>query len=223
MVFRRKPSNGIPSEIVDRLGSATKRVLLIANNTEMMASDLPRDFCREDLIVEFNGCHHNASLLSTDCAKLFVFRAQEDRRVNFGYPPNPSPLQDVGRHQLHGQLYVLFVNNLPPSSTAPPVLRDVVQRKRTVGFVDSGKGIFASYPKPPGVAFAGPSTGFIVLQLLLELRRARSGLGEAAFEIVLVGFADSAGDLFWEGHNWAFERSFVQAHGRKLAPYLISI
>ena len=214
MLFWRRPSRGIPARLAAQLGSIIKRIFLVANNGHLGPSNLPNDLKPSDLIVQFNLCIHIGHFLSADCSKLFVFRGQEDLGVNFGYPPNPNAFLAIDPDLFRGQSYLLFVDNFPKAYAAPAVLRNIIREPSAVGYVNSSDELFRCYPRPANIDFAGPSTGFVALQLFLEARRRR--VHNAKFEIVPLGFEDTPGDFLWHGHNWRFERSFVDAHRLEL-------
>ena len=216
MLLWRSGSPGIPARIADQLGCDIKRVFLVANNRHLAPSNLPDDLGAHDLVVQFNSCIHIAHFLSADCSKLFVFRARGNRRVNFGYPPNPNAFVGIDPALFHGQLYVSFVDNIPAPSYAPAVLQGIIRDTSAVGYLNSFRGIFKSYPKPPKIDFAGPSTGFVTIRLFLEARRRLAQHVGSKLEIILLGFEDTPNGTFWRGHNWAFERSFVEAHRLEL-------
>src|SRR5207248_2273974 len=100
----------------------------------------------------------------------------------------------------------------PAPSYAPAVLHGIIRDPTATGYLNSFRGMFNFYPNSSKINFAGPSTGFVALQLFLEARRRLLQNVSQGFEIILLGFEDMPDGMFWPGHNWAFERSFVEAH-----------
>jgi hypothetical protein len=207
---------GLPKAIVDVLGRTIARVVLVSNHEDRASLQaLLTTIGRRDLLVQFNLCAHNAAIAPLNCQKLFVFRANGGSGTNFGYRPDALAFQGTTFATQRGQVSLLFVDNLPSTARAPVCLQWAARNAAAWSYVDSSDRPFNTYPVP-AYKYAGPSTGFVTLQLLLDARQRLSQQGQPGFEIVLWGFKDAPGDRFWEGHNWRFERRFLRAHAAEL-------
>lgn len=195
----------LPETVVEELGRTLKRVILVANNRLLEEDKLLAAISKDSLAVQFNQCVHFPVLQQVDCAKLFAFRALGNG--NDGYGPNVGAFSDLPAGGVGNRVSVLFVDNMPLQTSAPPALRTVALNPHAVGFGRTTTRIFSEYPRAE-IKFAGPSTGFAVLLWMLEeqKRLAKNGAG---FEIALIGFENTSTDPRWRGHNWEYERAFI--------------
>lgn len=212
--IRRRESvvltSGIPANILEHLGFAIRRVILVANNSECGPSkQLLATIADADLIVQYNRCYHYELFKELNCRKLFVFRGDGYSGSSFGFSRKVKTFSHLNGKPRGEGVSILFVDNIPHFGNAPRGLKRVLRNPGTCAFFDTSEAIFETYPTPQGVEGAGPSTGFATLNLFLQ---AREGLWREAgreFEIVLCGFRDASSSQLWGGHNWAYERDFV--------------
>lgn len=212
--IRRRQSvaltSGIPANILEHLGFAIRRVILVANNSECGPSkQMLASIADADLIVQYNSCYHYKSFKELNCRKLIVFRGDGYSGSSFGFSRKVKTFSHLNGEPRAEGVSILFVDNIPHFGKAPRGLTRVLREPGTCAFLDTSEAIFETYPMPQGAEGAGPSTGFATLNLFL---RAREGLRHEAgreFEIVLCGFRDAPNSQLWGGHNWAYERDFV--------------
>ena len=207
---------GLPKAVVDDLGRTIARVVLVSNHEDRASLQaLLTTIGPLDLLVQFNFCAHNAAIALLNCQKLFVFRAHGGSGTNFGYRPDALAFQGTTFAPQRGQVSLLFVDNLPSTARAPACFQGAARNPAAWAYVDLSDRPFNTYPLPD-CDYAGPSSGFVTLQLLLDARQRLSQQGQPGFEIVLWGFKDAPGYHFWEGHNWRFERRFLREHAAEL-------
>jgi hypothetical protein len=206
---------GLPRIIADDLGHAIRRVCLISSHDGGASLQaLLGSLGPHDLVVQFNSCTHNAAIAPLPCRKLLVFRGHSVTGTNHGYRPD-APAFRAAASPAQREIALLFIDNLPSPARAPQCLRAVARDPAAWAYVRSCDPPLDGYPAPD-CDDAGPSTGFVVLQLLLEARWHLAQQGGGGFDIVLWGFQHAPGVYFFEGHNWDYERQFIQARRQQL-------
>lgn len=208
----------MPTNVTDRLGRSIKRVLLIANNSDYSPTDtLIASIDPSDLIVQYNDCRYYHSFKRSKCSKLFVFRSDGRKGVNFGFSRWTRKFAHLRNKTGNDGLSILFVDTIPDVSQPPAGLDKILKSSGACSFIDTSETIFNAYPTPPGFECAGPSTGFATLMLLLHARDDLRRTGAGDFEIVVHGFSDASDGRFWGGHNWAYERKFIAGLGDQVS------
>jgi hypothetical protein len=212
-IYRRAfviTANGLPTNIKDRLGITTKRVILVANNGERPPpTSLIASLSYNDLVVQYNACRHYEYFKRSNCSKLFVFREYGCTGFNFGFSRKVRMFADLNKNIDDQALSILFINNIPDLTRHPRGLEKILKNADACSLVETSEPMFETYPTPQGYKFAGPSTGFATLIHFLQARERLRRKEASDFEIVLCGFSTTSEGESWEGHNWAYERKFI--------------
>lgn len=203
------PLLAIPKTIRHQLGSSIKRVVLIANNPAISIHLIHRVIKGQDLLVFFNNTQHLPLFAKLPNPHLYFFRSIFNNGLHWGLPPHPNNIPALEKLARNQQLAVAYSSYPPNIKEFPQNLKAVfVNPDRTSLILEKNPAWF-DYVYKKEIAYSAPSSGFMLYRLFLQIRQTAC-LMENSFQIVLLGYNDSAGSTFWEGHNWEFERIEIQ-------------
>jgi hypothetical protein len=203
-------------EVEFAIARQVRRVVLVANNPDLPAEML-RDLGNgaDDLLVQFNNARHEEVLLDQPCRHMRfhrIHRRLDGWAFHYAFPPSTATVRAAlaaperhmfvlsGEPPLLAHCGVAVADLFFPARLAP-CLSLFAER--------TDYGDLPQYPRPEGVPFADPSTGFWVVAALLDLRRRLRAHGLPTFELVLAGFRPAVSGHFWEGHAWDYERDWL--------------
>jgi hypothetical protein len=235
----------LPLDLLLRLGRDITRVILLANNAELSLEDIEKlGVSRHDLVVQFNACMYHEILSRKSCSYMFFFREHFDTGTHHGFPCPATIVQDAIREPR--RYFFIFTGKAPqPGLWSYPAL----QARTSVLDADYVTARLPDYPLQAGVPFAAPSSGFLLLRLLLliknnQFRPTADDQGQflrriyhlcqrvedlwrfrnsSRFSLELVGFSPTREGTFWNGHSWDYERTWLVRNGCQRGAMMVHV
>ncbi len=205
---------GIPPLLASQLGHGIRRVVLVANNKGIGAA-VPAQWIDQATLLVFFNCPVRLAIFNEyDNPRLFCFRG--NGRNHWGLPPNKNRVDEMEK-LIHRSLVTMVCWRYLPTAIdeLPPGVQGMIADKKRFSLISRDHDAWRDYPNTFSVkerCHRVPSTGFafyrVFLRLLLQQTRPENN--HVPFEIVTLGFNHVIGGHFWDGHDWAFERSELQ-------------
>lgn len=197
----------LPPFVIASLGREIRGVVLVGNNPHIADAGFAR-IVSSDLVVHFNSAIHVPRLAARSPFHLFVFRSARsslhapvaDR--HFGYPLEFEGHRQELKECQRARVGIVFTEILPAQEAAEPHV-----------LLPEPHPLFETYPRPD-IPTSGPSSGFLLFRLFESLRRTNPlDVRRPRFTLKTMGFFDAPDASLWEGHNWEYERRYLERAG----------
>lgn len=206
------PGPGLPPALLRRLGADIRRVVLVANNAHLTWLQVDHVLRDDDLVVLFNNPLPLHLFAHRPNPKLLCFRADFQTGLHWGMPPKPNRFAALAALADIASVCAIATYKAPQTRRFAPAMRALFADRERFCVVPESHPAWADYPPPKSPRdWSMPSSGFLMLRLLLAADQARCARtpGATPLQVVLLGFNPVRGGLFWEGHQWRWERQQI--------------